>query len=238
MPPILRLVFCLFLFAGITTAGAAHITDKLVVGMYAEPGAGGSPLTLLSSGAPLEVLQRRDGFVEVRLADERKGWVEATYVTEEKPAKAMLLETQARLRHMGLQLAALKEKCPAADETDAAPVVPGDAVPGAGDTPLRQALDEAEARIAQLEQQLAASPPEWEAQQRLDQLQGRVRQALDLLADAQVPVSPSVQPESAFDLFMRYRLWIAGLVLALLGFVAGAAFLDYRFRRRHGGFRL
>lgn len=238
MPPILRLVFCLFLLAGITSAGAAHITDKLVVGMYAEPGSGGSPLTLLSSGAPLEVLQRRDGFVEVRLADERKGWVEATYVTEEKPAKAMLLETQARLRHMGLQLAALKEKCPAADETDAAPVVTDDAVPGAGDTPLRQALDEAEARVVQLEQQLAASPPEWEAQQRLDQLQGRVRQALDLLADAQVPVSLSVQPESAFDLFMRYRLWIAGLVLALLGFVAGAAFLDYRFRRRHGGFRL
>jgi len=69
-------------------------------------------------------------------------------------------------------------------------------------------------------------------------LQGRVRQALDLLADARVPMSPSVQPESAFDLLMRYRLWIAGLVLALLGFVAGAAFLDYRFRRRHGGFRL
>ena len=36
--------------------------------------------------------------------------MEAEYVTDEKPAKAMLLETQARLRQMGMQLAALREK--------------------------------------------------------------------------------------------------------------------------------
>lgn len=238
MPPTLRFVLCLFLLAGMAPAGAAHITDKLVVGMYAEPGAGGTPLNLLSSGTPLEVLQRRDGFVEVRLANEQTGWVEATYVTEEKPAKAMLLETQARLRHMGLQLAALKEECPAAAESDVAPVNPSGMQPSAGDAGLRQALDEAEVRIAQLEQELAASPSAGEAQQQLDRLQGRVRQALDLLADIQSPESASIRAESTFDLFGSFRFWIAGLLIALLGFVAGAAFLDYRFRRRHGGFRL
>jgi len=47
--------------------GAAHITDKLVVGIYADPGVDGSPLQLLPSGTPLEVLQRKDEFVEIRL---------------------------------------------------------------------------------------------------------------------------------------------------------------------------
>lgn len=237
MPPILRFVFCLFMLAGMAPAGAAHITDKLVAGMYAEPGAEGAPLNLLSSGTPLEVLQRRDGFVEVRLANDQTGWVEAAYVTEEKPAKAMLLETQARLRHMGLQLAALKEQCPGAAGTDAAPVTVDGTQPAVADAALRQALDEAQARIAQLEQQLAASPSPGEAQQQLDRLQGRVRQALDLLKDVRSPEPPSVKAEPALDQLIRYRFWIAGLIVALLGFVAGAAFFDYRFRRRHGGFR-
>ena len=102
------LYIVLLLCSGLTAA--AHITDKLVVGLYPSPKAEGVPSNLLSSGTPLEVLKRQDGFAEVRLADDSTGWIEATYITEEKPAKAMLLETQARLRQMGLELAALREK--------------------------------------------------------------------------------------------------------------------------------
>lgn len=234
----MRFSICLFLLVVLGQAGAAHVTDRLVVGMYAKPSSEGSPLKLLSSGTPLEVLQRRSGFVEVQLADGLKGWVEASYVSEEKPAKAMLLETQARLRHMGLQLATMRAECPAAGEADAAPLVASDGVPNTGDAQRREALDEAGARIAQLEQQLAGVHSAGEAQQRLDQLQDRVQQALQLLAEAQ-RVEPAVaEPESGYELFMRYRIWIAGLSAVLLGFVAGAAFVDYRFRKRHGGFRI
>lgn len=101
--PFAKRFLCIVLLLCSGLSVAAHITDKLVVGLYPSPKAEGVPLNLLSSGTPLEVLKRQDGFAEVRLADDSKGWIEATYITEEKPAKAMLLETQARLRQMGLE---------------------------------------------------------------------------------------------------------------------------------------
>ncbi|MCG6967948.1 MAG: SH3 domain-containing protein [Chromatiaceae bacterium] len=212
---------------------AAHITDKLVVGMYAGPKAEGAPLNLLSSGTPVEVLKRADGFAEVRLADDSTGWVEATYVTEEKPAMAMLLETQARLRQMGIELAGLREKQSAGGAAaDAAVKLP----PNAGEAQLRQSLDMAEARIAELEKQLVGQPSA-EQLQRLTDLQDRARQALQLLADAQgLELRPV--PAVGEGLISRYRSWIVGLTALLLGFGAGIAFIDYRIRRRYGRFRI
>jgi SH3 domain protein len=208
------------------TAGpvtGAHITDKLVAGFYAEPSTEGTPLRLLSSGTPLDVLERDGEFARVRLADQTQGWVEATYVTEEKPAKAVLLETQARLRQMGLELAALREK-QGLDPRDPA------------EADLRRLLAEAESRIAELEAQLAGRLPEGAAQQRLGELEHSAQQALELLAEARG--YELHRPQSADGFFARYRSWIVGLLALLLGFGGGAALLDYRNRRRHGGFRV
>lgn len=246
MSPTTRLLLA-FLLLGIARAGfAAHITDKLVVGMYPQPAPDGSPLRLLSSGTPLEVLQRKDGYSEVRLADDARGWVASSYITEEKPAKAMLLETQAKLRQMGLELAALREKAAetAAEEGDAespatAAVVEATQAPppSAREAQLRHELDQAEGRIAQLEGRLAARPVAEGAQQDLEALRGRVQRALDLLAEAQgveirereaVPAGPVA----------RYQSWIVGLIALLVGFGGGVAFIDYRIRRRYGGFRI
>jgi len=233
-----RSVFCLLLLAVAGQGGAAHITDKLVVGLYPEPSSEGSVLRLLSSGTPLDVLQSRDGFVEVRLADELQGWVEASYVSEEKPAKAMLLETQARLRHMGLQLADLKASCGQTEEGNVLRSTTAGPASDAGEAPLRQALESAETGVTQLQQQLAGQPPAAEVQRRLDNLQGRVQQALKLLADNEEMAAPAAATESALDVFRRHRIWIGGLVALLLGFIAGAALFDYRYRKRHGGFRI
>jgi SH3 domain protein len=226
MSSIVRLSLVLFCVIAGPVAGA-HITDKLVVGLYGDPSAEGTPIRLLSSGTPLDVLERSGDFARVRLADQTQGWVEATYVTEEKPAKAVLLETQARLRQMGLELAALREK--------QAPSATGLA-PAAGEAVLRQSLVEAEARIADLEHQLAANLPEGAAQRRLIELEDSVEQALRLLADAQG--YELRRPQAAGGVVGRYRSWIVGVIALLLGFGAGVALLDYRNRRRHGGFRV
>lgn len=91
----------------VSVAGqAAHITDRLLAGLYAEPSTEQKPLKLLPSGTPVEVLERKPGFQRVRLGDGAEGWVEVDYVTEEKPAKAMLLEAQARIAELEAQLAA------------------------------------------------------------------------------------------------------------------------------------
>ncbi len=209
----MRLItFCLVLLVGPTSA--AHITDRLVVGLYPAAKADGTPLQLLPSGTPLEVLGSESGFSEVRLANGKNGWVESIYVTEEQPVQARLLETQARLRQMGLELARLRE-----GESAAEPVA---------------ALQQ---RITDLETQLAEQPTPNETRQRLDEVNAQVRAALDKLARTQgLIIQERHQPERSWA--ERYGMLLIGAVAAMLGFVAGVFFIDFRIRKRYGGFRL
>ena len=93
-------LFVLLMLACALPVQAAHITDKLVVGLYEKSSLEGEPLQLLPSGMPVEVLEKKGEVTQVRLADDTKGWVEAEYVTDEKPASMLLLETQAELRQL------------------------------------------------------------------------------------------------------------------------------------------
>jgi SH3 domain protein len=217
----------LWLALSLAAGHAAHITDKLVVGLYPEPKAEGTPLQLLSSGTPLEVLSQQGGFAEVRLADDQTGWVEAGYVTEEKPAKAMLLETQARLRQMGMELASLRERASGADPSGQA-----------ADGETSQRLAEAQQRIVELEAALARQQADGAARQRLEQVNAQVRQAVQTLAATQGWDVQAAVGAGRPSIIERYRSWLIGLTTATLGFLAGVLFIDYRIRRRYGGFRL
>lgn len=227
---ILRCLILLLLLPSLLHA--AHITDKLVVGLYPEAAAEGTPLQLLPSGTPLEVLERDKGFAKVRLSDDTQGWVEAEYVTEEKPAKAMLLETQAKLRQMGLELAALR-----AAAGDEAAALPAPLPPSAREAELQQALARAEERVAELEGRIVDQSANADAQQRLAALQDRVRGVLDELAAAEGLVVQAAEPPPE-DFVARYQVWIIGIAALVLGIGIGIVLIDYRIRRRYGGFRI
>lgn len=224
-----RLIFLLMLPS---LLHAAHITDKLVVGLYPAASAEGTPLQLLPSGTPLEVLERDKGFAKVRLSDDTVGWVEADYVTDEKPAKAMLLETQAKLRQMGLELAALR----AAAGEEAAPL-PAALPPSAREAELQQALARAEQRVAELEGRIVEQSADADAQRRLSALQTRVRAVLDDLAAAEGLVVQPAEPPPA-DFLARHQVWVIGIAALVLGIGIGIVLIDYRIRRRYGGFRI
>ncbi len=76
------------------SALAAHVTDKLAVGLY-ESAQAEQPLQLLTSGTPVERLELSGLRCKVRLGSGEEGWLECRYLTDEKPARAMLLEAQA-----------------------------------------------------------------------------------------------------------------------------------------------
>lgn len=234
-PILLGLLLCLLA----AWAGAAHITDKLVVGLYPEPAAEGTPIQLLSSGTPLEVISRRRGFAEVRLADDTRGWVEAVYVTEEKPAKAVLLETQARLRQMGMELAALRERLAEGGEVGVAEGAAGDqsSPPTSREVKLLASLEEAEARIAGLERRLAGQVTDAGAAGRLAELEAAVDAALQALAGSRGLTLESAGTSGDAEAG-SYLVWLVALLALALGFAAGVAFVDYRIRKRYGGFRI
>ena len=224
----------LFAFTGLS--GAAHITDKLVVGIYAEAGAGAPPIRLLSSGMPLDVLRHAAGFAEVRLADGTRGWVESRYVTDEKPAKAVLLETQTRLRVLDAKLQALEARGLVADDASARPVVPNLA-PSAREAQLRQALATAEARIAELERQSQGQPGAAAAEKQLATLQRQTQVALQVLADARGMALVKNGAVAEQGLISRYQIWIVAVAAAVLGMGLGVALIDYRMRRRYSGLK-
>jgi len=82
-------------------ADTAYVTDSLRLGLYAEPGASGSPSQNLVSGTALEVLERTQGYARVRTPAGSEGWVKSAYLVDEKPA-------QLRVGELETELAALR----------------------------------------------------------------------------------------------------------------------------------
>lgn len=212
----------LLLLSGL--AGAAHITDKLVVGLYAGQKLDGEPLQLLTSGTPVEVLKRAKGVVQVRLSDGTRGWLEARYVSDEKPAAMKLLEAQAELRRLKARLKAGGDEGKAED----APL------PSVEQVHAGLALNQARARIAELEAQLTELPQLRAAARECDESKARLEQVREIVgvAPGQAPPPPE---ETLWD---RYLPWVVAGLMGLIGFAAGVGFIDYRIRRRYGGFRL
>lgn len=202
---------------------AEHITDKLVVGLYASASLQGEPLRLLTSGTPLEVLEQGDDVLQVRLADDTRGWVEAGYVTSDKPASMMLLEAQAELRRLRRSLGEQGGTGDQASSPDAEQA-------GA----LQEALNKAQARIKRLEKGQAELLAARVAQQKLESLEARVAEAVALLRKDPQPQPQPGEP----DLVEQYLPWIGTVLALVIGFAAGIGFIDYRIRKRYGGFRL
>ncbi len=92
-----RIIGTLLLLLTVPGAEAAHITDKLLAGFYDTPDSATKPSRLLTSGTPLEIMGGNQGaLTPVHLGDGSEGWVEQRYISDEKPAKVMILELQAK----------------------------------------------------------------------------------------------------------------------------------------------
>jgi hypothetical protein len=85
---------------------ASHITDKMAVGLRESPN-DERPKRLLISGTPLEVLDRAGRLCKVQLGNGERGWLECRYISDEKPARAMLVEAQARASRLRDEVNAL-----------------------------------------------------------------------------------------------------------------------------------
>ncbi|MGD2118172.1 MAG: TIGR04211 family SH3 domain-containing protein [Chromatiales bacterium] len=257
-----RLLLCLLLGL-LTPVQAAYITDKLVAGLYEEAKVSDKPLKALPSGTPLEVVTRSNGFVKVRTPDGMDGWVEATYLTDEKPARSLLLDAQAKLSILQKQLEQAKGR------------LEGEPGVAADDKQLQDKLVQARGQVSQLDIQLQAARVEvknaqqqlqqakenhaaetkhlkQQAQQQLQQiaqqnkqLQQRIDQVAELLQiprpatdDAEHQLEVEVAP--AFDWSdwkSNYWLWLVPLLALLAGFIGGVALMDYRMRKHFGGVR-
>ena len=70
------------------------VSDKLVINVYSEPEQAGSRMGTIETGDAVDELERGQGFVRIRLADGREGWVGSNYLTTDAPAAVQLRDLQ------------------------------------------------------------------------------------------------------------------------------------------------
>lgn len=228
-----RILTCLLLCLWASLTTAAHITDKLVVGLYGKADLSGKPDRLLTSGTPVEVLEEQEDKARVRLGDGTIGWIEARYVSEAKPAAMALLEARAEIRRLKHQLQSVR------GAPDTAPPPP---LPSAEKARLGLELGKARQRIAELEQSLAELPRLQAAARERDELAERlhaVREALGLETVPGTPTAASHAPlAEGTDWRLDWRLWLGAGGLLLFGFLSGTFFIKRRISRRFRGLRI
>jgi len=98
------------LFSTATCADVVYIHDQLRVGVRPEPDNKAAPLTVVVTGAKLEVLDTASGYLKVRTAGGVEGWVKDIYTTQDVPAVVQLKELTQNSTGSNTKIATLKKK--------------------------------------------------------------------------------------------------------------------------------
>lgn len=105
-----RLFFLLiFLTAGLSVssqlaAQQVYVKDSLRVGVRAEPGNVATPISVVTTGMTLDIIERDGGYVKVRLSSGVEGWVKGTYLSDKAPSVIVLKELQVRFQALESKL--------------------------------------------------------------------------------------------------------------------------------------
>jgi SH3 domain protein len=255
----------LFLF-GITQvlAEKRYVTDRILLGIHVGADEKTNVIKSVPSGTELEVLDTEEGFIEIRLEDGTQGWVSSGFVMTEIPAKRKYDVLANQYEKATQELDKLKidyakkhrELQTRRDQLSNAKTTIQDLKKRKGgevvvdlelENKLATSLEEVKAlklKIIEIEKK---SKPKVDIDQKKifnelkdvkiqnDTMQKRIDIALAHLNGERIPTAEelaSIRP----DVPLWY--WTLLIVLLLVGIVAGYFIMDYRYRSRHGGFRI
>jgi len=210
-----RIILLLMLWP--IVGNSAHITDKLLAGMYAAPNKTEQPIQLLPSGTPVELIGEQKDFVKVQLVDGKTGWVEKRFLSEEKPAKVRLLALQSKYRQLQGKLDEAEKRMTALDQPVELPKVNREEQQP--NVELQDALLKANNEVLQLKEQM-------------NQLE-EVKVGVDGLVEPKI--AKTVGEEGVASLLIVSLLFV---IAVMAGVYAGMRIQDKRQLKKHGGFRV
>ncbi len=200
-------------------AESVYVVDQLLLGVHEQKERQSAILELLPSGTRLDVLKRDGDFVRVKTPGGTSGWVDSKYLMSEKPARISLseLETQHQKAKQSLNTAREELKALRARRDKGI------------DDNTREQLRMLRSENAALKETIASAE---------DQLTELARaQAAE--TEAAVPEEPTSTTElSLANIAVKPATWGVLGAMFVLGLVLGTYLMDYRQRRRHGGFRI
>jgi len=78
-------------------AETLYVTDSLRLALYESEEMSDKPLSNLVSGTPVQLLERSASLARVRTPAGEEGWVKASFLVPDKPAKTRVAELEAEL---------------------------------------------------------------------------------------------------------------------------------------------
>ncbi len=101
-PLIIASIFVLGLVSNtLSHAQEVYVKDSLRVGVRTEPGNKLSPVSVVTTGMKLTVLESSGNYIKIKSANNIVGWVKKTYISPEPPARIHLQQLQEK--HQKLQ---------------------------------------------------------------------------------------------------------------------------------------
>ncbi len=187
----------LIILSSVAQAETAYVTDRLQLGVHGQPDASDRAFTNIKSGERVQITEENQYLALVTLADGRKGWVKKTYLVTKKPAIVRLAEVEQE-----------RDKAIAKLES------------------LTSSLGDREARVSEIERQVAAREAEGAADaEELKRLRVETTELSNRLEAYEFSV-----PGTLF--------FVASAGCLVIGFLVSWWWFDYRSRLRHGGFSI
>ncbi len=232
-----------------SAANSAYVIDKLLVGVHQDQDLSSSIIKVLPTGTKLEVIKREGELALIKDPEGTHGWVDAAYLMEEVPAsirvKSLVDENAALNARLKATVGSAKDpNLPAGDERDELTKE---------NTELKRKLsseklksEKLQTQIGGLESDIAkrtASPTDTRMTDLEAENKNLVRdlkaalQEKQKLQSRQERKSAILNPAIIIEPY-SWHILIAIAAALLLAFGAGAYFIDYLGRRRHGGFRI
>lgn len=97
-------------------AETVYISDVLRVGVRAAPNSTDVPITVVTSGTELTVLERQSGHMRVRTTGGVEGWISDVYATNEVPARLRLERLEQERERLKKELEQLRSSAGASGE--------------------------------------------------------------------------------------------------------------------------
>lgn len=142
------------LVPSIGLAETLYVTDTLRLSLYQEPGGNAEVIKLMKSGDALEVLEKKGAYAHVRTAQGEEGWAKLGFLVAEKPAVLIIEEAEAEKARLQRQIDTLR---------------------AANDGSLERRLGELETEVSRLNDELE------EATEARDEAQARVASLEEVL---------------------------------------------------------
>lgn len=261
------LITLLVVMTTASQAETQYVTDRIELNVHQSADADSPVIATLLSGTTVEVMQEENGFKRVQMENGNEGWMQASYLVSRQPAavaygdltekhaqvEQALQEKTEQLDKVERELQVRRDELSNAKTTIQElkkQLAAGDDGSKADETSLQrlsekeQQIKELQVRIETLKQKTEATvPPDLKQfkeqlakQDKLNkELQTRIELAQEFLSSEQLPRAGELEN---WRPGVPSWYWGTLFTMLIIGIVAGIGWMDYRLRRRHGGFRV